>query len=348
MEEPDENIAKTKPDKAREYAFSWRGYAHNFAGEFMTSHGSRAGRRGVIVRLSDSRGALGYGEMAPLQDFGGPDAGACMELCRSLGAKVPRSSLSDKALPGYARFAFGSAVAMLEGRSPRVGRWPLARLLPRGPDALFETGRRIRMGSRCFKYKLCGLPDADERQLVGMLFETLRNVGGRLRLDVNGGLSEADARECVRWLSVAGAKSLDYLEQPMPPGCEDAMLDLMRDTGVPVALDESVAGMEALKAWMDWPGPLVVKPALAGNPIELGQLLDKRPGRVILSSSLESPVGLWGGLMSMGLRTPEPLGYGVGVWPPADAWGALTDGSSLDTGSIIFEDMEAVWNGLCS
>jgi len=235
---------------------------------------------------------------------------------------------------------------MIGGLLPRRGRWPLARLLPEGSGALFEASRLIRSGCRCFKYKIAGFPEEGERNIIEMLFETLRASGGRLRVDANESLAPDQALDLAAYLAKEGGEALDYLEQPLPRGREGTMLDIMRKSGAEVALDESVAGMKSLREWLFWPGPLVVKPALAGDPLEVAKLLDARGGRVILSSSMESPVGLRGCLMAIGARTPEPLGFGVGVWPEWDGWGEFTDGASIDSLCVTDEDVEAVWNGL--
>ena len=327
------------------YALSWREAVHSFARPLVTAHGHWAARQSIVIKLQSSDGRCGYGEMAPIKAFGSPDIITCQELCRNLGNKPKRSELLSMVIPDCARFAFGSAIAMIEGRLPRRGRWPLARLLPSGPRALFEASKRIHTGSRCFKYKLRGIPDSAEREIICMLFESLRNVGGRLRIDANGSMTSDGVNECLGWLSEMGCEALDFVEQPLPPGHEKEMLALMEKTGIKIALDESATGMDALNTWINWPGVLVIKPALAGDPLELLRLIDEREERTILSSAFESPVGLWGCLLSIG-RTPEPLGFGIDIWPEADAWGEFTGGSTMDSASITLEDMEAVWNSL--
>jgi O-succinylbenzoate synthase len=328
------------------YALSWRETEHAFARPLVTAHGSWSVRNTIILRLDDGNGHHGYGEIAPIPSFGSPELSVCAEILRGIGRRMSRSdALSDK-LPAEMRFAFGCAVAMMEGRLPKAGHWPLAKLLPRGPDALFVAGRAIRLGSRCFKYKLTGVPEEQEMEMLGILFDTLGAVGGKLRLDLNESLTPRKAEKCIRQFAKAGGKALDFVEQPLKRGMEDEMRVIAGRTGVPIALDESVADTKDLETFSQWAGPLVIKPALAGHPDETTSVLAKRTGRTIFSSALESPIGLWGCMLAMGNRVPEPLGFGTGVWPEGDAWGSYTGGVSLDPRRITFVDMDALWIGL--
>lgn len=319
---------------------------HAFARPIVTAHGTMTKRRTILVRLDVDDGRRGYGEIAPISWFGCPALSECMEICRSLGRNVDRETLLSKDLPGVVRFAFGSALAMLEGRAPKEGHWPLARLLPTGPDALFVAGRRIRLGSRCFKYKLTGMPDAAETEMLGILFDTLNAVGGKLRIDLNEALAMRKAEKCLHLLAKLGGKALDFVEQPLARGKEEQMRVLAGRTGVQVALDESVSEAADLRTFSEWAGPLVIKPALVGNPDEVAAILGKRSGRTVFSSAFESPVGLWGCMLAMGGRVPEPLGFGTDIWPDGDSWGAYTDGVSIDPRRITRVDMEALWIGL--
>jgi len=60
------------------------------------------------------------------------------------------------------------------------------------------------------------------------------NVG--LRVDANGGWSIADAKMMLKWLAERG---VDYVEQPLPEGSEDGLIELYRDRPLPIFVDES-------------------------------------------------------------------------------------------------------------
>ncbi len=331
--------------KADFVTISWRESTRAFAAPLSTAYGRIAGAKSLLLRLAAPDGRAGYGEAVCMDWFGGTATQTLMEARFRLEGDHSRAEILDPFLPPEIGFAASSALAMLEGVEPRTGKRPLARLLPAGPHALYEAGRRMKLGARCFKYKLRGAPDRTELEVLGMLFETLRSVGGRLRLDANGSLPEAGAEDLLLTLAKEGGRALDYVEQPFPPGREDAMRRLMQVTGVPVALDESAIGPENLSRWIDWQGPLVVKPALCGSPLRLAERLDQRLFRTVLSSAFEGPIGLFGVMLAVGERRVEAMGLGVGVWPEGDAWGRCTEGSSIDAVCHTKIDMEGIWNG---
>jgi L-alanine-DL-glutamate epimerase-like enolase superfamily enzyme len=91
-------------------------------------------------------------------------------------------------------------------------------------------------GARALKVKL-GSPDGIEADKA--MFEAVREEaaeGLTLRVDANGGWSLADAIAMCRWLSERG---VEYVEQPLPKGMEDALSELYRRSPLPLFADES-------------------------------------------------------------------------------------------------------------
>jgi O-succinylbenzoate synthase len=126
------------------------------------------------------------------------------------------------------------------------------------------ASEKVLQGYETFKWKIGVEPVEAEQAIFGELATRLPE-GARLRLDANGGLSV----ECLEsWLSFLQAHRgrVDYLEQPLAVGEEAVMARCSEASGIPIALDESLHGADGLR-WLEaraWPGPLVVKPALAG------------------------------------------------------------------------------------
>jgi O-succinylbenzoate synthase len=94
------------------YAMTFRRYSLPFRQPVRTAYGALARREGVMVRLSDERGATGLGEAAPIPWFGTETADEAAAACERLGARVSREQID--AIPerlGCLRFALASAQA---------------------------------------------------------------------------------------------------------------------------------------------------------------------------------------------------------------------------------------------
>jgi L-alanine-DL-glutamate epimerase-like enolase superfamily enzyme len=90
--------------------------------------------------------------------------------------------------------------------------------------------------ANALKVKL-GSPDGIEADQA--MFEAVREEapeGVTLRVDANGGWSLPDAITMCRWLSERG---VEYVEQPLPKGQEDALMELYQQSPLPVFVDES-------------------------------------------------------------------------------------------------------------
>jgi O-succinylbenzoate synthase len=70
------------------------------------------------------------------------------------------------------------------------------------------------------------------------------------------------------------------------------MATFAAESGIPIALDESLNGVAGDRWLRDWEGPLVVKAALMGDPNRLIARLRPRASQVVLSSVFETGVGL--------------------------------------------------------
>lgn len=91
-------------------------------------------------------------------------------------------------------------------------------------------------GARALKVKL-GSPEGIEADKA--MFEAVREEapeGVILRVDANGGWSLHDAVAMCRWLAERG---VEYMEQPLPKGMEDALPELYRQSPLPLFVDES-------------------------------------------------------------------------------------------------------------
>ena len=163
----------------------------------------------------------------------------------------------------------------LEGAPPDQGS--ASALLPAGVAALEAWQRPWQQGIYTLKWKIGVASPGEEISLLQRLVEALP-APAALRLDANGGLREATAQHwlevCDRINNRARGARIEYLEQPLPATALAAMTRLARRYQTPLALDESVVTAAQLQRCqrLGWPGILVVKPAIAGDPQRLRQV----------------------------------------------------------------------------
>ena len=113
----------------------------------------------------------------------------------------------------------------------------------------------------------------------------------RIRLDANESLS---LDQLLLWVEALHQNPvLEFMEQPLPGIPDDALIQLVKDTGFPIALDEAVihlGGPDKLHQ-LGWAGLMVVKPTLCKNWNETIDFLRLHPERCIISTVFESPFG---------------------------------------------------------
>ena len=146
-------------------------------------------------------------------------------------------------------------------------------------------------GFGALKWKSCGDPVADAQAV-----QAIRKAVGpsvRLRLDANGSWTTAQALEFAQRVQEC---DLDYVEQPLAVGEEDA-LALLTEAKLRVGLDESAASIADIAAACErmWAEVLVIKAQWLGGYPALRKALQlakaRHPRRVVVTSTLDSAVG---------------------------------------------------------
>lgn len=314
----------------------------------MTGGARNAGRAwparsGLLLELCAGT-CRGLGEASPLPGYS-PDSLADVETALDAldPAAVQRAfriedmeealkALADLLPPGQpaARMALETAALDLRGRQRRLSAPSLLGADPRAgrglawlvgaPDAaaLAVVQGAARTGYEHFKIKLGRFGfRAAELAAVGELRRALGAVP-RLRLDVNGAWSEAEAICACRTLA---AQDIEFLEEP------SFALTRPLDTAIPIALDESLAGLNpddlAVLARRSGAGFVVLKPMVLGG---LSRCLDlaRRAAAlnlgVVVSHSFDGPVALLAAAalaLALPARTAHGLAphAGLGAWP---------------------------------
>ncbi|MGB6017035.1 MAG: o-succinylbenzoate synthase, partial [Nodosilinea sp.] len=294
---------------------------------------------GLLIRLRDSSGRVGYGQIAPIPWFGSETLEDALTFCHAQDKEWRAETVPD-ALPAT-QFGLGCALAALVGESPDAGCEPaiadICGLLPAGEAALDLASQRLAQGHRTLKWKIGVHTVDDEIHWLERLMEKLPNHT-QLRLDANGGLSIDQAEQ---WLAVCDRintdthmAAIEHLEQPLPPDQIAAMKALGRRYRTAIALDESVATLNQLEdCWAEgWRGVVVIKPAIAGSPQRLQVFCQTHRPQLVFSSAFETIVGRQAALAVASRCSSAPvaaLGFGTQGWF-ADDWDTLTPAELWD------------------
>jgi len=296
-------------------ALEFRAYRTAFVQPLQTAHGFWAEREGVIVRLTHESGRTALGEIAPLPWFGTESLEQALVLCESLGSSLDAGTIAGipDALP-CCRFAFGSALeALNDNPEPDASRCSaVACLLPAGFAGIDAAKEAVLRGFTRLKWKVGVAEEDSEIRLLRKLVEGLP-AGVLLRLDANGAWDRDTAQQ---WVDACDGLPIEFIEQPFQRGDDAALLEFGTEHPGLFALDESVTPPGELWRWLEcgWPGVVIVKPSLAGDPGKLRQLLLESKADVVFSTALETSIG-WHAALRFALSCPgsdRALGFGAG------------------------------------
>jgi O-succinylbenzoate synthase len=304
------------------YRFQFRRYRLPFRQVIRTAHGPWGEREGILIRLENEMGRVGFGEAAPIPWFGTESADDDQVGCEALHEWVESQVLD--AVPdrlSCLRHAIDIARGEIEETSDTLPAQEsvnlgVAALLPSGRAAIPQLSVKADAGFRVFKWKV-GIADPDlERGWLDEVCSALPD-GAKLRLDANGAW---DIKRAARWLELCADRPVEFVEQPLAPdskGAQDALLGLAADFPTPVALDESLVSDGDVDRWVGagWPGVYVVKPSLLRRPKATLEKLSAAAAAVVFSSALETALGARTALKHAFEWKGERRALGFGVWP---------------------------------
>jgi O-succinylbenzoate synthase len=151
--------------------------------------------------------------------------------------------------------------------------------------------------------------------------------GGAIRVDANGAWSVAEALTAIPAMDAA-AGGLEYVEQPC--ATVDELVAVRRAVGVPIAADESIrlAGDPEKVALAGAADVAVIKVAPLGGVRRALQVAAVTGLRVVVSSAIDSTVGLAAGLAMAGALPELDLACGLGT-------GSLLAGDVSSAGFVV-------------
>ena len=288
-------------------------------------------REGALIRLTADDGSEGWGEAAPLPNFSPESLQGTIEELRATGLCLSDRELTgnpaeqdDTPFPELTSLTpsarFGLEVALLNLRAAYRGD-TLPDLLTDDPaktvytnglisdsieKVLAEASSMAEEGYRAVKLKVGRRAILEDVEVVRKVGEVLGD-GVSLRLDANRAWGFDEALEFSRGIS---GTRIEYVEEPLAVPVR--LAELAREWGLPVALDESLVGMEPEDPERHaYARAVVLKPTLLGGVsrtlrlAEGARALGMAP---VLSSSYEVGVGM-GALVALAATVgEEPAG----------------------------------------
>ncbi len=297
------------------YSFDFYSYRRSLRHPLPTSHGTWQYREGIFVALTGNRGT-GWGEIAPLANFGSESLSEAVAFCQQLPKTITPETIFTipNRLPAC-QFGLESAMENIE-ELPPLPPLQYSWLLPTGQAALSAWRSPYEDGYRTFKWKIGIANFKTEQKIWQQLLQKLP-ADCQLRLDANGGL---DVETTKAWLAKCDRMretrkpQIEFLEQPLPPHSFDTMRELNQQYATSIALDESVATWPQLQDCYQrqWRGIFVIKPCIAGSPSRLRKFCQTHAIDVVFSSALETEVGRKAALRLAAEVNPNRcVGFGV-------------------------------------
>jgi O-succinylbenzoate synthase len=169
----------------------------------------------------------------------------------------------------------------------------------------------LESGASTAKVKIAdpGQSAADDEARVGAVREALGD-SGRLRVDVN---ASWDLETAVSRLERLAMFDLEYAEQPV--ATVEEMAELRRRVDVPLAADELVRqSPRPLQVIEEGAADvLVLKVQPMGGVARVLELASRSPVPVVISSALETSVGIYAGLLAASMLEDLPHACGLGT-----------------------------------
>ena len=286
----------------------WHPYSLQLTAGWQTQRGQLTTRAGRLLQLTDDCGHEGWGDSAPLPEFG------------ITPARADAFARDTAALDLAARAAGQPLNAWLSGLAP-VGELAvnayLGRLIDWQPAMLAEA---TQAGYRLLKFKLGCAPLATELRTLADCCRALAPET-MLRLDANGAWTVAAARQfveaCRHW-------PIDALEDPLQqPDC-NALADLQARATFAIALDEAVDLLTPAFFAQPPVRRLVLKPARFGglrSTWKIGQNAQTAGIECVVTGALESACGLLACAHLAAALAPFAVhGLATGNWLTGSPW----------------------------
>ena len=274
---------------------STKPFSFQLTRKLITSQGIIYKKIGLLVKIEDSDGNFGWGEVSPIETN---EFKKCMESLDKIGKSTTKDSIENVLfeLPGALAFGLGTSLADLDNQTrnkPNFQRLDIKQssyLLPTDIDPLKAIIEYINRStkekySRTIKWKVSNQENNfNEEKILQKILKILpKNF--KLRIDPNGGWSREKAQAWSNELKKE--PRLEWIEQPLPSNDIEGLFSLANQ--IPIALDESLIEFPYLRTmWQSWQ---IRRPSLEGDPRILLKEIDKEDSQIVISTAFETGIG---------------------------------------------------------
>ncbi|BBZ20679.1 o-succinylbenzoate synthase [Mycolicibacterium gadium] len=240
--------------------------------------------RGITVReVALIEGPAGWGEFGAFVEYGPPEAAHWLASAIEGAYRAPPDVLRDR--------------VPINATVPAVAAAQVPEVLDRFP------------GARTAKVKVAepGQTLADDVARVN----AVRALVPRVRVDANGGWSVDEAAQAAAALTADGP--IEYLEQPCATVPE--LAELRRRVDVLIAADESIRkAADPLRVVRSKAADVaVLKVAPLGGVVRMLEIAGQIDIPIVVSSALDSAVGIGRGLLAAAALPELPYACGLGT-----------------------------------
>jgi len=316
-------------------------------------------RKGLLLKFGYGDKETGYGDIAPLPGFSAEtleEAQEAVTRWSKLLGRLPKSEPERKeALAFLARtpsVQFGIECATFHfrraiGSSRAMGLFSKTRnrvsvngLLSGTLEEVIDRARALRdAGYRAAKLKVGRQDPRKDIEMVRAVYGVLDGVA--LRLDANRAWNFDSAVAFSKGIAGCG---IEYIEEPL--NTPERLREFAQHTGIPVALDESIAEFGITRGLLQaqqWAKAVIIKPTLLGGITQCEQLAYEAIEfglKPVVSSCFESGVGLAALAHFASTITSEdiPVGLDTYDWLAADI---LTKRFGVRGGALEIDEIDA-------
>ena len=312
---------------------SWQGFSIPFRKPYVTSRGVFDTRYGLLLFLHGDNGSVGIGEASPVGAGSREEVetiGAFLgEMAPHLLGTEPLSATGvplppEWNAPPVLRFGIETALLDLRGKALVRNASDLlngaAKSLPVNALIAAETPKEAAAEARdaadagfgSIKLKV-GLESAKQDEALVSAVRQAVGAEIKVRIDANRKWGLQEATTVLRSLEQYG---IEYVEDPLKGNDSAALAELRHSVAIPLAIDEALGASDRMQllAAVDSADILVIKAGRRGGlneSLELMRLAEDRGKGLVVTSSLESGVGLAASVHLAATLAAHPFAHGL-------------------------------------